>query len=97
MIIKAYALIDKALNVKKGDEKLLLDIYDELGFVLKHLSNIDLRYLNENISRSRQNSVELYSRGYAGKDEELRKIEVYDQVLSLVANAQLATEDELEF
>lgn len=92
-LVKAIALLNEAIKIniessndKKSIEK-LNNIYNNMKLELKGLTKKDLDYLSKHIINSRQVSITNYSRGSIIANEELRKIEVYSNAISIVSEA----------
>lgn len=97
MITKVFSLLDKIIDTDVNSSKQLNDLYNEMNAVLKKLSKGDLTYIDESVSASRNNSLIMYSRGYAGMHEDYKKIKIYDKVLSLVHSSMLEKSTDREF
>ena len=92
MDFEIYELIEKALN-SYNNSKELAKIYGKLEIVLKELPKRELANIKSTVKYSKQSCLVLNANKYGQLDKEkegAKRIEVYDRILSLIAQAMKA-------
>lgn len=91
--VEIYELIDRVLNSNYRNKE-LMNAYEKLGIVLKQLSKRELKQIEMTVSYSKQTCIIIHSNKFLQSEETIKRIEVYDEILSLISRAMTVGKQE---